>query len=382
MTRRQSLSALIAILLVFLVLIFIATIFRRIEVVSPPVPQMGTAGIPEIKLDEATGTASMEISVLIFNVAGLPWPIACGKYSRETDEHGNRYPIACDRSYALRNIGDILGRLRSLKLDPDILMLQEAFVEASAEIPGRGGYPNWVAGPGPRELGPRFSDRARADFIAERSLLKGEKSGKRQPSGLLIASNFPILEQFKFPFYEWECAGFDCLANKGVLLVRTSIPGLPEPLEIITTHFNAKKASGVSIDRAHEAHRLQIDATAEFLNRVSRTELPAIWGGDLNMRRSEDRIRYFVNKAGDSLNEVSSWCLDNPDQCDIKIRSDSDTPWFEYQDLQGWSSGKHISVKPIRIEEVFDEPAEGVMASDHTGFIVTYRLSWTLSGVK
>jgi len=148
---------------------------------------------------------------------------------------------------------------------------------------------------------------------------------------------------------------------------------------VVTTHYNAKNSSGVSLERAHTAHRLQVDATEEFLNQHSRNDFPLIWGGDLNMRQSEDRIRYFVDRAGENLNEVSSWCLRNPDACDIKIRSNSDIPWFEYQDLQGWTSGKRVTVKPIRIEEVFDEPADGIMASDHTGFIVIYRLSWTVS---
>ena len=368
-----------SILFALALLLFITIIFRKIEITSPPVPQEGIARTPEVIVDEATNTASMEISVLIYNVAGLPWPTGCGKYSREADENGKRYPITCSRSKGVRNIGDILGRLRGIGLEPDIIMLQEAFVPASLEVPERAGYPNWVAGPGPNDLAPEYSDRADHNFLAERSFWKGEKLGKRQSSGLLIASNFPIIEHLNFPFYQWECAGFDCLANKGVLLVRIRIPGLPDPLEVITTHYNAKKASGVSLERAHTAHRLQVDATAEFLNSHSVREFPLVWGGDLNMRQSEDRIRYFVEQAGESLNEVSSWCLKNPAACDVKIRSDSEMPWFEYQDLQGWSSGQRVTVKPVRIEEVFDEPADGVMASDHPGFIVIYRLSWPVS---
>jgi hypothetical protein len=377
--KRRRLLISTSLLLTIALLVLISTVFRKIDVISPPVPQEGIAGNPKVTFDDATGTASMEISVMIYNVAGLPWPIGCGKYSRETDESGERYPIACDRSEALRKIGDTLGRLRAIGLEPDIVMLQEAFIAASAEVPVRANYPNWVAGPGPDDLGSKVSERASEAFISERSFWKGEKLGKRQPGGLLIASNFPIVEQFNFPFYQWECAGFDCLANKGVLLVRIRIPGLPDPLEVVTAHYNAKTASGVSLERAHMAHRLQIDATQEFLTRRSDYKFPAIWGGDLNMRHSEERIVYFVKRTGEGLNEVSSWCLKNPDACDIRLRSDSETPWFENQDLQGWTSGTRVSVKPLRIEEVFDDPVDGVMASDHSGFIVIYRLSWPVS---
>lgn len=376
---NRRLFVLLSVLILVAILVLIATIVRKIDVVSPPVPQHGVASEPRVVVDASTGMASMEISVMTYNVAGLPWPIGCGKSSKLTDENGKRYPIACDRSDGLRNIGDILGRLRNLEIEPDIIMLQEAFIAASAEVPERAQYPNWVAGPGPNDLGPEVSDRASEEFIAERSFWKGEKLGKRQPSGLLIASNFPIVEHFNFPFYQWECGGFDCLANKGVLLVRIRIPGLPDPLEVITAHYNSKNSTGVSIERAHAAHRLQVDATREFLLQNSDHELPAIWGGDLNMRHSEERIVHFVEQAGENLNEVSSWCLENPDACDLKIRSDSDTPWFENQDLQGWTSGTRVNVQPIRIEEIFDDPVDGVMASDHSGFIVIYRLSWPVS---
>ena len=114
----------------------------------PKPPQTGVARSPEVTIDESIDTASMEISVLIYNVCGLPWPLARGKTSRDTDDQGKRIPIAGKRSTALKKIGDILGELRSHGAEPDIIMLQEAFISESAQIPQRGGYPNWVAGPG------------------------------------------------------------------------------------------------------------------------------------------------------------------------------------------------------------------------------------------
>jgi len=88
----------------------------------------------------------MEITVLIYNVCGVPWPLGCGKTSRDTDESGKPIPIECFRSSAPRDIGDKLAEMRSRGTEPDIIMLQEAFISTSAEIPGRGGYANWVAG--------------------------------------------------------------------------------------------------------------------------------------------------------------------------------------------------------------------------------------------
>ena len=344
----------------------------------PEPPQTTVARVPVITTDNAAGTASMEITVLIYNVAGLPWPAGCGKASRDTDDSGKRIPIACIRSAALKKIGDTFGDLRKLGAEPDIILLQEAFISASAEIPVRGGYSNWVAGPSHKDLGAKYSERASEDFIAERSFWKGEKLGKLQSSGLLLASNFPIVELYNHPFNQWECGGLDCLANKGLLVAALQIPGLPDHLAIATTHYNARGASRVSEERSLNAHNLQVAEANEFLRSLNKGHLPFIWGGDINMRHADDRIRYFVDRSGGKLNEVSSFCVKPANDCEVRIQWDSDTPWYETQDLQGWVSGSQVNVTPLKVEALFDEPVDGIMPSDHNGLLVYYRLSWEI----
>lgn len=344
----------------------------------PAVPQTGLARQPEITHDPATGTASMTVSVLIYNVAGLPWPVGCGKKSRNLDLRGERIPIACNRSAALKDIGDVLGEFRRQGSEPDIIMVQEAFISAAAEIPERGGYPNWVAGPGYRDLGLKYSERASQAFIDERSFWKGEKFGKRQSSGLLLASNFPIVKHYNHAFNQWECGGYDCLANKGLLVAELEIPGLPDTLAVATTHYNARRSTGVSNERALMAHNLQVASANAFLNSLGRDFLPFIWGGDLNMRHAPDRIQYFVDDVGDKLNEVSSFCIDPNTECEVRIQWDTDKPWFETQDLQGWVSGARVHIEPVRVEAMFEDPVDGIMPSDHDGLLVYYRLSWSL----
>jgi len=345
----------------------------------PDLPQTDRARTLDIVVDPETGLASTEISVLIYNVVGLPWPLANGKRSRQRDARGERIPIDGDRPKALRAIGDALGEMRSSGVAPHVIVLQEAFIGPAAEIPERGGYPNWVTGPGSNDLGEEYSDRATPEFIAERSFWKGEKLGKWQSSGLLVASDFPILRKHIYPFNQWECAGFDCFANKGALVVILELPGVPEPLAIATTHFNSQGASGVTRERALIAHNLQVDGVSEFLYSVDEPELPFIWGGDLNMRHADDRISYFVERSGGDLNEVSSFCIANPDWCEFEFPLDTDTPWYETQDLQGWASGPMVDVIPVRVKGLFDAPVDGVMPSDHDGLLVTYRLTWELS---
>ena len=90
-------------LVLFLLILLLgagALILRRTDLPSPPVPQLGVARIPEIRYEEDSGRAYLDISVLTYNVAGLPWPAGCGKRSRETDAQGRRIPIACNRASA------------------------------------------------------------------------------------------------------------------------------------------------------------------------------------------------------------------------------------------------------------------------------------------
>ncbi len=58
---------------------------------------------------------------------------------------------------------------------------------------------------------------------------------------------------------------------------------------------------------------------------------------------------------------------------------DTDTPWYETQDLQGWLSGNRVTINPFKVEAVFDEPEDGIMPSDHNGMLVHYRLSWPIA---
>lgn len=375
----RRLSILLCMLVIILAIAAFA--FLRQGVGVPPTLVKGAATrIPAVTIDAETGIASMDISVLSLNIAGLPWPLACGKRSRQTDARDERIPISCNRADAVVAIGETLGDLRQKGIEPDIVFLQEAFISASESVVTRGGYSNWLSGPGREDKSQKYSDRASKEFTDARSFRSGEKFGKRLSSGLLIASNFPVTHRFANPFYQWECAGFDCLANKGIVLAHIQIPGLPQQLEVITTHYNSKASSGVPLERAHFAHKLQIAATGEFIENTSNYDLPIIWGGDFNMRHSGERIGNFLDRFGEGINEVSSHCLEHPQRCDVKIEWETDSPWYETQDLQGWNRGSQVNIEPIRVEQAFHQPVNGEMPSDHNGLLVFYRLSWpTLS---
>ena len=322
-----------------------------------PLPQKGVTKAPQVIFDPETGAQSVEISVLIYNVYGLPWPILTG------------------RKEPMKQIGEILGEMRQDDIEPDIVLLQEAFTMKSQPIPKYGGYPNVVGGPETKDKAPKLSEGVDPEFSAGRSFWKGEKIGKWLNSGLAILSNFPILEKDTRPFKRHECAGFDCMANKGILVALIQIPGVPEPVYFLNTHMNSGiQTSGVSADRSLMAHNLQMREIADFIRNFPGEGRALLYGGDFNMKQDRDRLSQINEQGQQSI--VRVFCTITVNDCEIRMSFDGDEPWLDTQDLQGFFEGERIKIRPIIIEALFDELVDGKMLSDHDGYLVVYRLSW------
>lgn len=302
------------------------------------------------------GREFLDLGVLIYNVEGLPWP------ARK------------NRGAKLDAIGDELARRRAAGTAPDIVLLQEVFTQRAANIGVRSGYRNIVPGPAAGERPRSSTSQIPATFNADRRFLKGERSGKLLGSGLQVLSDYPVKSYQRAPFSSNACAGFDCLANKGVMLARIWIPGLPTPVDVFTTHMNAQKASGVDLDRAHAAHRFQTDQSAAFLARARAPANPLIFGGDFNMRRAPTRLDHFTYRKPYHI--VRHYCTVLVSDCDVRMSWDGDAPWLDTQDLQGFDDGAIVAVRPLRVEAKFDAPSKVGRLSDHDGYEVTYRLSW------
>lgn len=297
---------------------------------------------------------STTLSVLIYNVEGLPWPARRG------------------RGPSLDSIGEQLARMRRQGDHPDVVLLQEVFTARGARVGTAAAYSNRIRGPSAKDV---FGEAVvPATHAAERRLLKGERSGKILNSGLYVLSDYPVLAVQHRGFSRHACAGFDCLAAKGVMLVRVGIPGVPTPVDIMTTHMNAKGRAGVSLDRTLAAHRFQTIESVRFLKDTRDPTSPLIMGGDFNMRNSPDRFDHFANMQPYAI--VSQWCTERPGACDVRLSWDGDAPWLDTQDLQAFDRGTLVDIRPERVEALFDGPETGGKLSDHDGYLVTYRLTW------
>jgi endonuclease/exonuclease/phosphatase family metal-dependent hydrolase len=312
--------------------------------------------VTRVTVDPATGVHRLELSVLIYNVAGLPWP------------------IGRERRAALDAIPQELAALRRSTRSPDILLLQEAFTSKAERIAKRAGYPY-------RARGPRRSNRSKIatvldpEFLRDRRPWKGEGIGKWLSSGLYVSSDYPIRDVIRSPFGSSTCAGYDCLANKGAVLAIIEIPGVPEPLQILNTHLNSRGASGVSRRRSLYAHNRQIDEIAVLLRRHQRADWPFIYGGDFNTKGSSERYAHQVQSIPGKV--VRAYCAIEAADCEGDFTWGRYAPWLSVQDLQGFASGESVRVRPLRMETWFDEPHQGRRLSDHVAHLVTYELSWT-----
>jgi endonuclease/exonuclease/phosphatase family metal-dependent hydrolase len=296
----------------------------------------------------------VELSVMTYNVEGLPWPVRSG------------------RGEALKAIGRHLAALRDQGREPDVVLIQEGFAKETADLIALSGYPYVARGPkrGQRDPSP-FSKDDKPDYRRVKYRRHGEGLGKWRSSGLWVLSNHPI-QWVKSHAYHY-CAGLDCLANKGVMLVSLQVPGLPVPVEVANTHLNSKGASRVPRARNRTAHHLQADELKSFMQQDRTPGAPLIVGGDFNVKHAPDRFDYVMEDY--PFDVVSQYCKTRPKSCDAEISFDGDAPWLDTQDLIGFSDGARVSLRPIQVAAMFDGSAAGPVLSDHDGYEVRFRLS-------
>jgi len=319
---------------------------------APPAVPQAAETLPA----PAAQTASTEVSVLTYNVKGLPWPFARGRAS------------------ALREIGRELAALRAEGRQPDIVLIQEGFRGEVADLVKASGYRYWAQGP-------TRSDRVRAgappaearDFRSRRDFRVGEGWGKFANAGLHVLSDAPITDVADIAYR--YCAGFDCLANKGAMLARIALPQVPGEIDVVNTHLNSKRASRASLKRSLEAHNLQVDELLTFIGAHRNAGAPLLVGGDFNVKGSAARYDHLADARPYKV--VSEFCSAPASGCEGQTTQHGAEPWLRSQDLQGFEATPAVDVRPIRVDTIFARDASGAGLSDHDGYLVRYRLTWT-----
>lgn len=296
----------------------------------------------------ADSDPAVDLSVLTYNVRGLPWP------------------AAEDRSAALARIGERLGEMRAEGRHPSIVVLQEAFTAEAKAIADTAGYPWRVDGP---------YIRASPGNPEGGSWYLGETRAAMLDSGLVLLSDLPVLDVARAPFPTGACAGFDCLAAKGVLLVTVSVPG-KGAVTVATTHLNSRRASAAPFARTHAAYRRQAAFTARFLEAQRPTAAPMIVAGDFNRGDRPVRIaalRATLGRLGEGgLREGLAESMLH----DRKVATLSDATAIRRRgrDMQFVFDGASARLEAVAAAVPFGSEADGTSRSDHFGFVVQYRV--------
>lgn len=304
---------------------------------------------------------SGSLSVLTYNIKGVPWPVAFG------------------RRAALEAIGKRLQDMRLRQQAPQIVVLQEAFTPEAQNIGAAAGYRYIVNGPLADTAGPAgMTDRDRG-FAAAARWWKGETAGKLVGSGLQILSDYPVVSVRRMAFPAFACAGYDCLANKGALLVSIAIPGVSTPVDILTTHLNSRRASRVKDERSIYAYRRQVNFLTEFVRSAHDLGHPLIAAGDFNVGSVPMRRRALLSDVHSRWTAHSSIrdALGQFRREGRVLTPDAAYALKRARDWQFYASGVNQRIDLTTIEVPFGRGPNSGGLSDHVGYIARFRLPAT-----
>ncbi|MCJ2179380.1 endonuclease/exonuclease/phosphatase family protein [Novosphingobium album (ex Hu et al. 2023)] len=292
-----------------------------------------------------------DFSVMTYNVAGLPWPLA--KKGPE----------------ALHAIGERLSLLRARGCAPAVVVLQEAFSHDAKAIGRIAGYPYVVEGP--------YLRTGAVPRGMERSWMLGETAGTPVDSGLVILSELPVLDVKRAAFPYGACAGFDCLAAKGVLMATLQLADGREVM-VAGTHFNSKGASHAPAARTLDAYRRQARFLADFIAANRNPDVPVVIAGDFNRGKRPDRTAALdaaIARLGGQgeADALKTWLAGGPRP--LARPADAATIIGRGRDLQFTLDTMGKTLIPAGADIPFGTEPDGSMLSDHIGYTIRYRYS-------
>ena len=306
--------------------------------------------------------AGAPLSLLSYNVHGLPWP------------------LASDRAAAMTQIVDHLRAMRAEGRQPHVVVLQEAFTDTARQIFRGAGYRYVVEGPSASvrsDVAPSATDRR---FASAAQWLKGEAVGRVYGSGLMILSDYPIADVRKTAYPAFACAGYDCLANKGAVMATVQLPN-GNAVAVATTHLNSRAASGVGKARSDAAYERQIEILDRFLSKSRDPNLPLVVAGDFNVGKAAVRRDFIGQHAASWSAAGGATPVQDTMHADCALQDatalttrDLDVVKRRSKDWQFFTAGAALGIKAMALSIPFGRAADGSMLSDHIGYVTHYVL--------
>lgn len=302
--------------------------------------------------DPLSQPVAAPVSIMTYNVEGLPWP------------------VRINRRASLFRMANRLQALRAAGRQPHIVLLQEVFSDDARAMARSAGYAFIAFGPSAGS--PDDDAHVSSPEARDHDRLRGEGLGKLLDSGLVILSDYPIGTVKSMTFGD-ACAGFDCLANKAAMAAKIELPGSGGAITVVNLHLNARKASGVAIDRANAAYRRQAEALQRFLSDAGR-DTPLIVSGDFNIGRSAPRRAAIAEALAANgqrkIEDALSRCLSAAIRCQGSRTDDAVAAHARGKDRQFLLPGAHAGLLVRAISVPFGRDRGGSMLSDHIGYVV------------
>ncbi len=331
----------------------------RLLLIAPCAAVIGVAPLAARGVAATTPAAqgAGTLSVLSYNVEGLPWPAASG------------------RSAAADEIAASLVAQRRAGTAPHVVALQEAFGPDQKRIGREAGYSYAAFGPSHRfaSASPQTTDDRR--FVDQASAWLGETLGKHANSGLAVFSDYPIVWTKRIAYPDYACAGWDCLANKGALAVALAVPGYSQPIVVVDTHLNSRSASHAASARSLYAYQRQVDLLQRFVDQSAEGAGAVILTGDFNVGLDPVRQAYL----GRHLLSADDLALAAEEtECGQNCREMADPAAVTAANLKGAKSliafhDTVSSLAPGSRPDIFGRKPDGAMLSDHIGLAVRFR---------
>lgn len=312
--------------------------------------------------DPLSQPVAAPLSVMTYNVEGLPWP------------------ARINRRASLLHIANRLHALRAAGRQPHVVLLQEVFSDDARAMARSAGYAFIAFGPSAHGTGDVRQSVPTTGISPDH--LHGEGLGKLLDSGLVILSDYPIGRVRSMAFAD-ACAGFDCLANKAAMAAEIELPGRAGPVTIVNLHLNARKASGVAVERANAAYRRQASALQHFLSATDPAR-PLVVGGDFNIGRSAPRRaaieEALAPRSQRGVADALSLCIAFPNGCRGARTEDAVATHLRGKDRQFLFPGTETGLAVRAISIPFGQDRDGSMLSDHVGYVAHLDLVPRMSG--
>ncbi len=255
---------------------------------------------------------------------------------------------------------------------PQVVLLQEAFTGDAKAIAQQAGYRHMAIGPqhapaaDAAPLGENFAGAARWD--------RGELSENLLDSGLMILSDYPIVRSRSFAFPQGACAGFDCLAAKGVIIAWIAVPDAAQPIAIINTHLNSRRSTHVTSERADRAYAWQMDAIRRLISANVVDETPVIFGGDFNAGEAPRRVAALAHPLLGDLEQDGLATALSRQGTNNSARDETLHILKRNKDKLLSRNGSRVTLAPRHVSVPFRVLSPTAPLSDHAGFAIVYAM--------